>query len=285
MKLRKVLLCCAVLLACCGIGRAVYIAESGVKISWGRTLMDGHRTGVQSVTVDNQAEALGVFDGETYVSPSGNRFTEGATPAVAAALIEVQPKMARLKEVIGYSAVEMEAYPPESPLSNLFVDELRAAGSRIFGREADLALANFGGIRTSMPEGPVVLDDILSMFPFRNVVVMTTVRGRSIKTLFDQLAETGSFQCISGARVVIKDRKVVSAEIGGEPIEDDRLYNFVTIDFLLTGGDRIAIGAIAESLEMSDVLLKDIMLDYVRRLNAEGKKIEYQTDGRVVIEN
>ena len=285
MNSRKIILLLSVLLGLYGVGRAVYLAESGRGISWERTLMEGSRTGVKSVTVDNLAEALGVFDGETYVSPNGRRFTDGVTPPVAASLMEVQPKMASLKEVIGYSTAEMEAYPPESPLSNMFVDELRAAGSRIFGKEADLALTNFGGIRTSMPEGPVVLDDILSMFPFRNKVVMATVRGSSIKTLFDQIAATGSFQCISGARVVIKDSKLVSAEIGGAPIEDDRLYNFVTIDFLLTGGDRIAVGAIAESLEFSDVLLKDMMLDYVRSLTAEGKNIEYQCDGRVVTES
>ena len=93
MNSRKIILLLSVLLGLYGVGRAVYLAESGRGISWERTLMEGSRTGVKSVTVDNLAEALGVFDGETYVSPNGRRFTDGVTPPVAASLMEVQPKI------------------------------------------------------------------------------------------------------------------------------------------------------------------------------------------------
>lgn len=285
--MKKALLVISALLMILGVGRAVKIAiDSGkTTVKWHRTLMDGSRTGVKSVTLDNVDTALGIFDDEGYVAPSGVKFTEGVTPEVAAALMEVQPKMASLKKVIGYSTEEMVVTPPECKLSNMFVDEIRRYSSKIFKKEMDFALTNFGGIRCSMPEGAIILDDILSMFPFRNHLVYAAIKGSNLKSLFEQLALTETFQCISGARVAIKDHKIISAEIGGKPIEDDKVYNVASIDFLLTGGDRIALGAMAEEIAISDVLLKDMMLEYVENLTAEGKPVEYFTDGRVTMEN
>lgn len=285
--MKKSLLVISALLMLLGVGRAIKIAIDSNKttVKWHRTVMDGSRTGVKSVTVDNIDTALGIFDDEAYIAPNGVRFTEGVTPEVAAALMEVQPKMASLKQVIGYSTEEMVVTPPECKLSNMFVDEMRRYCGKLFNKEMDFALTNFGGIRCSMPEGAIVMDDILSMFPFRNHLVYAAVKGSNLKSLFDQLALTETFQCISGARVAIKDHKVVSAEIGGKPIEDDKIYNVASIDFLLTGGDRIALGAMAEEIAISNVLLKDMMLEYVQGLTAEGKKVEYFTDGRVTMEN
>ena len=153
----------------------------------------------------------------------------------------------------------------------------------MFGVPMDFAVTNFGGIRVPMPKGEVVLDDILSMFPFKNYVAYAKVKGKELRRLFDQFAMT-SVQCISGAKLVIKVKALGSAEIGGKPLEDDRVYNVATIDFLLDGGDRIAIGAMADDVQLSDVLIKDFMLRYLRGLTAAGKNIEYAKDGRVIVE-
>lgn len=254
-------------------------------LSWHRVLMDGSRTGVLPVTADNLETALGTFDGETYVAPNGARFAEGATPEVAAAVMEVQPRLLHLKQVIGYAPETMCLETPECGLSNWFVDELRAAGERLFKVKMDFAITNFGGIRTDLPSGPIILNDIESMFPFKNHVVYARVPGKELRRLFDFLATTETFQCISGARAVVHDGKIVSVEIGGKPIDDKRIYNVTTIDFLLTGGDKIAIGAMAKSLKFSDYLLKDMMIDACKRLTAEGKNIEYSKDGRVIVED
>lgn len=259
--------------------------QRGPQMTWHRVLMDGSRTGVRSINADNVDEAVGTFEDDVYVAPNGSRFTGGATPEVAAALIKVQPKMRALKQVIGFASEPMAKKAPESTLSNWFVDVLRAKGEEIFGVPMDFAISNFGGIRCDLPAGPVIKDDIESMFPFRNYVVYATVPGAQLRRLFDQLALTDTFQCISGAKVVVKDHKVVSAEIGNEPLDDARTYNVTTIDFLLSGGDRIAIGAMATDVRLSKVLLKEMMLEEVARRTAAEEPIAYFTDGRVVMEN
>ena len=76
----------------------------------------------------------------------------------------------------------------------------------------------------------------------------------------------------------------MSAEIGGEPLDDSKFYGLATIDFLLDGGDRIALGALAEKVVLTHVLLKDVMLDYVKDCESKGIVIKGAADGRVVME-
>ena len=71
----------------------------------------------------------------------------------------------------------------------------------------------------------------------------------------------------------------------GTPIDPKRLYNVATIDFLLSGGDGIAVGARAEDVKLTPVLMKDVMLDFIRAKEAAGEIIDYQKDGRVVMED
>lgn len=258
------------------------------KVQWKAVPMDGHRSGAVSLTAENIDTGLGTFDDEGYVTPSGVRYAEDSDVAqVAQVLMEVQPKMAGLKQVIGHSARMMmnDRDNPDLPLGNLFADIMRAYGSKYFGVPMDFAMCNFGGIRVPMPEGAVTLEDISSMFPFKNYMCYCKVRGNNLKLLFEQLAGTKAFQPISGATVRVKAHELESALVGGQPIDPDRLYHVTTIDFLLDGGDGIRLGALSEEVQLTHVLLKDVMLDYVQSMEAEGKIIDAAADGRVIMED
>jgi 2',3'-cyclic-nucleotide 2'-phosphodiesterase (5'-nucleotidase family) len=255
-------------------------------MEWKRVPMDGSRTGVVPVNAENVDTALGTFE-DDYIAPNGTHFSEGATPEVAMLLMEAQPKMARLKQVVGHNARMMLNLrnQPDLPLGNLVADALRAKGSDYFGVPMDFAITNYGGIRIPMPEGAVTLDDIESMFPFKNYMCYAKVRGEGLQRLFTQLAKTQAFQPVSGARVKVKAHELVEAEVGGKPIDPKRLYNVATIDFLLSGGDQIAIGALAEDVILTPVLIRDVMLEYVQAMETKGKTIDYESDGRVVMED
>ena len=69
--------------------------------------------------------------------------------------------------------------------------------------------------------------------------------------------------------------------MGGEPVDDDRIYNVATIDFLLSGGDGIFSGRQFEETLESEQLVFDFILDYVRGLAAAGQPIAKERDGRV----
>lgn len=261
---------------------------SGPAITWKRVLMDGHRSGAQALTAENIDAALGVFTDNGYISPAGVEYPDESTMAtVAGALLEVQPRMAHLKQVIGHSDHMMmnDRDNPDLPLGNVVADALRAYGSKYFKVPMDFAVTNFGGIRVPMPEGAVTLDDITAMFPFKNYLCYVKMKGSSLTQLLEQLAGQKAFQAVSGVEVRVKDHKLESALVGGEPIDPDRIYNVTTIDFLLDGGDQIRIGALAEDVVLSHVLLKDVMLDYVRSMEAAGQVIDGRSDGRVIMED
>lgn len=258
------------------------------KLDWKTVPMDGHRSGVVSLTAENIETGLGHFTDSSYVMPSGASFALDSPAAeVARALMKVQPEMAPLKKVIGHSARMMmnDRDNPDLPLGDLFADVLRAYGTKYFGVPMDFAITNFGGIRVPMPKGAVTLEDITSMFPFKNYLCYCKMKGDNLTQLFQQLAGTKAFQATSGATIRVKAHELESALIGGQPIDPERIYNVTTIDFLLDGGDGLRIGALSEDVQLSHVLLKDVMLDYVESMEKEGKVIDAQSDGRVIMED
>lgn len=273
----KVITALAAILALCSCGHSY---------KWESYVIDGHRTGVTVPTATNVAEAIGVVKSGVYTAPNGRVFEGGSTPEVASLLLEVQPAMARLKEVVAYAPEPMIKHKPEDPLCNFIADRLFADMQALIapsGRKVDVAFTNRGGIRQDIAQGDVLLDDIVSMLPFANYLCYVQLEGRDLRNIFEYMAENG-IQAVSGARIVIKDKKLVSAEVGGKPIDDDKLYGVATIDFLLDGGDGYKIARNAKDYVLTDVKIGDAILADIRKMTAEGQELKYFTDGRIVRE-
>ena len=249
---------------------------------WKRTQINASRTGVSCPSAENAAEALGTVSGRTYIAPSGTTFRRGSVPEVARLVIGAQPVMAPVKKVVGHSPEAMKVEYPESALSNLFADKMMEAVEKVSGRHVDVGIVNFGGIRVDMPEGDILVDDIMSMFPFKNNIVYVALKGSRLKEILDGMAAR-NFQALGGIRVVAEDGKIVSAEVGGEPIEDDRVYGLATITFLLHGGDDLFLGEGVEEVTEYPVDIYDAMMDWITSETAAGRDITYRKDGRVVI--
>ena len=246
--------------------------------------MDGSRTGTASPSKDNVAEAVGTFKGGKYIAPNGKTFRKRSTVGRTARIVlDAQPAMARVKDVIGYSTEAMEVAYPESALSDWFIDIIMARTEELMGKKVDIGIGNFGGIRIDMPQGDIILDDMLSMFPFKNQLVYVEHKGKEIRKILEQMA-AGRFEVLGGVRVVAEDGKLVSAEIGGEPIDDEKVYGLATISFLLTGGDGLTLADNALSVtvfENEDII--DAVLAHVNAATAAGRPIEYKMDGRVTV--
>lgn len=263
---------------------SVAVSAYSQEYEWKHVAMDGSRTGCVSPSKDNVSEALGFFKRGRYIAPDGTVHKKNsATARTARVVLDAQPAMSRVKDVIGYSTGSMKTEYPESALSNWFVDILMNKIEKLSGRKVDVGIVNFGGIRIDMPEGDILLDDMLSMFPFKNQLVYVEQTGRQIKTILEGMA-AGRFQVLGGVRVVAEDGKLVSAEIDGSPIDDDRIYGLATISFLLGGGDGLSLDQNAVSVTVfDDVDVIDAILEYVYAETAAGRPITYQKDGRVVV--
>lgn len=271
------------LLFSCKVAYAGSVRDGkGFSYKWKRTQINASRTGVACPSAGNVSEALGTVSGSAYLAPSGKTFSGGTVPEVARLVINAQPAMAPVKKVVGHSPEAMKAGYPESALSNLFADKIMEAVEKVSGRHVDVGIVNFGGIRVDMPEGDILVDDIMSMFPFKNNIVYVALKGSRLKEILDGMA-AGNFQALGGIRVVAEGGKIVSAEVGGKPIEDDRVYGLATITFLLHGGDDLFLGEGVEEVTEYPVDIYDAMMDWITSETAAGRDISYRKDGRVVI--
>ena len=267
----------AILASCC-------MAASAQEYTWSATEMDGSRTGCSAPSKENVDEAIGTFDGKTYVAPNGTRHKKKSAAArTAKAVLKAQPKMARVKDVVAHATGSWDKGYPESELSNWLIDIMIAKTEAISGKPVHMGVTNFGGIRADMPQGDVILDDLLSMFPFKNYLVYLEHKGSTIRSIIEEMAAT-RFQVLGGVRVVVKDDKVESIEIGGEPLDDNKVYGLVTVSFLLHGGDGLFLANDALSMtEYHDVNVIDAVLEHVYAETAAGRSLEYKKDGRVTI--
>ena len=242
---------------------------------WSAAKMDGSRTGCVAPDHENLPATLGQFIGNgDFYAPNGKKFEAGTSTAdVAAVVAAAQAKMQRVKTVIAYSEDEMvPSKVRETALSNWFVDVVTSKVTALSGKKIDVCICNHGGIRADMPKGNVILDDILSMFPFKNNVVYLEHKGSELRKIFEAMAAT-YFQAIGGVEIVAEGGKLTKVLIGGEPLDDDKVYSVATISFLLYGGDSLTLADNASNLKVYDVQIIDAVLDYINDLKSQGKNI------------
>lgn len=215
-----------------------------------------------------------------------SRYDNGSDMTAVDIISKYEPQVAPLMEIIGYTDRIIESRRgPESELSNFAADVIRARAEKEIGEPVQLAMTNYGGIRTAMPKGDVRVYDIFSIFPFENDIVVCKVKGSKLRQFFDNYAKKGYVECLSGVELVIDNYRITKFNIAGKPLDPNKTYNFATINFLLDGGDGSRIGTYADKVIDTDVLIRDAVVDHIKSLTAQDKKIDPKMDGRVVIKN
>lgn len=209
------------------------------------------------------------------------------SPSVAATtLLENYKKRVDdiMSPIIGQSTHYMVGRAPESDLSNLIADALRYGSLRYTGTEADFAIFNFGGIRSTLPEGPITFGNIFEITPFENTLVVLQLKGTDVIQLFEQMCTIRN-GCLSGANIVCKDKKLVSARIQGEEIIPDKTYILATIDYVAEGNDGFTFLQNFKDWNMPEgATLRQCFLDYIALLSLQGKKVDSKIEGRYIIE-
>lgn len=213
-------------------------------------------------------------------------FDNGKDYSVVKIIEKYNSLMEPFQEIIGYTDEVYKSHSPESPLSNFAADAIRACAAELSGHDIDVALTNFGGIRSSLPRGAVRVYDIYSIFPFNNDIVCFDIKGSDLRAIFEKMAASGRIQAWSNVKLVVKERKVVRLEVAGKPLDDAKLYRMASINFLMDGGDNLNLSRVAQNLWESDVYLRDAFVEYIRKKTALGEKLVMSSDGRVqIIEN
>ena len=185
--------------------------------------------------------------------------------------------------VLGEATVALEKYIPESPLMNFAADALFEMAQQHSAQKIDVAITNKGGLRSNIAAGTVTFGDVYNVFTFENRLAFLTLNGEQLIQLCKEIAAVGG-EAVSGIRLVItKNGELVEATIGGQAIEPQASYRIATLDYLSQGNDNLTTLAQGSDLVVTKFLLRDLMVEYIKKQTAEGKKIGAVCDGRITI--
>ena len=186
--------------------------------------------------------------------------------------------------VLGKSTEFMAYKRPESLLTNLTSDVMKLYGDEHIPNGADIGIMNVHGHRAFLPKGDITLGNLYEIYSFDNTITFLKLKGEDLSKIFDAYSRIGGAGISSNAHLVVKDRKIVSATLDGKPIDKDKIYSVVTLDYLADGNDNMNAFKDAIETDNTGVTLRDIMIDYVREQTAQGKEITSVEDGRITIE-
>jgi 5'-nucleotidase len=222
-------------------------------------------------------------------------------PAIQAMVDRMAAPIAELRgRQVGVAAVPLDGSSDncrfrECNFGNLIADAmLRAAAPR----GARVAIQNGGGIRTSIPAGPVTLGQVLEVLPFSNMLATFDLSGADIVAALEQGVGradnprnegTGRFPQVAGLRFSFEPGKpaggrIRSVEIRGAdgsfaPIDPAASYTVVTNDFLRKGGDGYAMFRDkARNAYDAGPNLEDVLVEHIRAL---GGPASPALDGRI----
>ncbi len=155
------------------------------------------------------------------------------------------PLEAARRKVVGQLPAAMEVTGcriAECALGDLLADAMLAGD-----RDAEVAIANAGGIRTGLPAGTVTLGDVIGMLPFGNTLSTSKVSGAVLRAALLHglsLAGRGGFPQVAGLRIgwhpldpAATTIAVRSRNGDYEPLEPGRMYGLATNNFIRGGGD------------------------------------------------
>ena len=198
---------------------------------------------------------------------------------------------AKMDEVIGEALVDLIGNRPDIRIKETNLGDFVADWMRVVSG-ADIAITNGGGIRASIPKGPITIGSIYTILPFDNLLVKLELTGKQITAALENgfsMVETvqGRFPQISGITVKVNlknapNSRVIEVLVNGKPIDPDKVYTVVTNDFMAAGGDGYASFKEAKSSKwVTGNWMRDDLVEYVK----VHPKIDVTVDGRITFVN
>ncbi|WP_295161730.1 bifunctional UDP-sugar hydrolase/5'-nucleotidase [uncultured Brachyspira sp.] len=125
-----------------------------------------------------------------------------------------------------------------APLGN-FVSDITASSQN----GIDIALINSGSLRGFLPKGKVTLGNIYEFFPFDNLIILATLRGKDLKNILELSASKrgeGGFLQVSKDCIISYDSngKLSQSYIKGKLLNDNDKYVVAAADYIFNGGEK-----------------------------------------------
>lgn len=207
-------------------------------------------------------------------------------------LIPVNPSIYEDNEIkakiteLAYAVNKLKTTPIGEFLTPLELDDLKVevrntnistlVGDAIRAKFPDISLVviNSGSFRISRDmTGKVTKADFMELLPFDNKIVTAKISGYDLKRILEKSArllpeKKKSFLQTYGIDYNVNLNKyypnrISALKIGNVPVEPNKYYTIAINDFLLKGGDGYSEFRLLKDKSVSDIVLRDAIIDYV----------------------
>lgn len=157
----------------------------------------------------------------------------------------------------------------ETAIGNAMADASLDFGNRVFekraGKKIDIAMLNFGGIRSIIPQGEVTTRTAFEIMPFENSLVVAELPGSAILKMLTYFIAEKKPHPLSGISFAIaENQKPKNIIIAGKPFDESKNYFVATSDYLLNGGDNMVFFKDAVATHDLDYKIRNVLIDYFR---------------------
>lgn len=219
-----------------------------------------------------------------YLVEMNSRFDSAADSGMASLVHFYKTGLdVKMNEIIGKSAQTLAKSGQQNLLANFTADAMQEYAAGLWGA-VDFAVINFGGLRTTLNKGTVTVGNLYEIYAFENHLVLLDLPGQAVKQLFDDFVQKKMNGFSKNVRLTIKNKAVESLTIHGKPLDEKAVYRVVTVDYLAEGNGGMTALTQATHYTDSNIILRDAMIEYVRKLTSENSTIHAQKDNRIEIE-
>jgi len=192
------------------------------------------------------------------------------------------PLDAKMNEIIGFAPEALVKNSPESNLGNFFADALFIRAKQIPNTDTArlIALFNFGGLRTSVPEGDIHVRNMFELMPFENELVLLPLKGSQLLLILNAIADKGGAP-LAGLRFKIVNHKADEIFVHQTSLDTNVIYTIATSDYLAGGGDKFFNVNAPQTFTHTNLLMRNILIDYCKNLYQQKKPVTGIIDGRI----
>ena len=238
----------------------------------------GHYLGRIDLTVDDNKK-ITKWDGKLIeVLPE----YEAYAPKEIKDLVEYYDQ-SRIKYVNKVIAHSEKGLPYEK---NLCTKVMRPAGiftceSFINITKCDIALVNAFGVRCGIDAGDVKIENVHTMLPFDNNIVLVTMKGDQVKKMFDHAAkiwEKQSSTIFAGVtgELYVDEGRADNIKVNGQPLDYNKEYTIAASSYVVDGNDGGDV-FFAKPISIKDtgMIIRDAVITYMEKLK-EIPEIDYE---------
>lgn len=150
--------------------------------------------------------------------------------------------------------------------------------------KADIAFQNGGGLRTSIPAGPITMGNLYEVMPFDNTLVTMDLTGEQVLQVLNHgiNGKAGTVQ-FSGLSLVIDSSRPYGSQLVEVRLSDGRLldeaatYRIVTNDFMAAGGDEFSMLKQGRNVTDTFIPVRDALAEAVKK----AATLNIKKDGRL----